>query len=70
MNVLREKIVYTDAPVHICMKELTRLEQYECVRMLLAHPSARITVCPHGATNTYIDGLLETLRISLRSCQA
>lgn len=68
MDVLRETLVYKDVPVHICMKQLTRLEQYECIRMILTHQPARVMICTHDSTNTYIDDLLHTLKLEIRQC--
>jgi hypothetical protein len=68
MDGLRETLVYKDVPVHICMKQLSRLEQYECIRMILANQHANVTVCKHGSTNSYIDEILEALKLKIRHC--
>ena len=68
MDGLRETLVYKDVPVNICMKQLSRLEQYECIRMILAHQPTNVTVCKHDSTNTYIDTLLSVMNLNLREC--
>lgn len=68
MDVLRETIVYKDVPIHICMKRLSRLEQYECIRMILTNQPTQVTICKHDSTNTYIDELIHTLKLELRQC--
>ena len=68
MDVLRETLVYKDVPVHICMKQLSRIEQYECIRLILTHRPSSVTICKHGATNEYIDELLRTLKLEIRKC--
>lgn len=69
MEVLRETLVYKDVPVCICMKQLTRAEQYECIRLVLAHHTSRVSVCPHGATNAYIDSILRALNLPVVHCE-
>ena len=69
MDVLRETLMYKDVPVRICMKQLTRAEQYECMRLILAHNSvARVSICSHESTNAYIDSILKTLKLSAAHC--
>ena len=68
MDGLRETLVYKDVPVNICMKQLSRSEQYECIRMILAYQPTNVTVCKHGSTNSYIDEILDALKLKIRHC--
>jgi hypothetical protein len=61
MDVIRQRISYKDVPVHICFKTLSRREQYECIRLILANRSDGVTVCTHGNSNSYLDTLISEL---------
>jgi hypothetical protein len=45
METLREKIAYKNVPVTICMKEFNHMEQYEIVRLILAHNRTDVSIC-------------------------
>lgn len=62
MDAIRERIAYKDVAIHICFQGLGRKEQYECVRMVLAHREKGVTLCTHGCANAYIQTLIEGLR--------
>lgn len=68
MNTIREKLMYKDVPVLICMRELSHIEQYECVRMLLGMRRNDVTVCTHESTPKDIEKLLQKLEVPFVRC--
>ena len=68
MDLLREQLTYKSTPVHACMKSLTRREQYECIRVLASTRTQHVVICPHGATNAYVDTLLAAMGVAVRYC--
>lgn len=68
MEVIREQLVYKNVPVHICMKNLKPVEQYEVIRLILATRTENIFICTHESTNEYIDSILKKLQISSYQC--
>ena len=61
MDAFKQRIAYKNVPVNICFKTLTQREQYECIRILLAHRTQNVTICKHGNSNTYINTLIAGL---------
>lgn len=70
MNTIREKLMYKDVPVLICMKELSSLEQYECVRMLLGMRQTNVSVCTHEATPSDLVKILQKLEVPFVQCHS
>ena len=68
METLKEKISYTNTPITICMKEFTHMEQYEIVRLLLAHTRKDVSICTHDSTSPYINEILQELPIKFTQC--
>ena len=68
MEVIREYLMYKDVPITICMKQLTPIEHYEVVRLILASNSKNVSICTHESTNSYIEGLLKKLPIKFVQC--
>jgi hypothetical protein len=68
MDVIREHLMYKNSPLTICMAKIQPQEQYEVIRIILESKTSEITVCKHGATNTYIDTLLQKLKIPVNEC--
>jgi hypothetical protein len=68
METIREKLLYKQNKVHICMRNLSPKEQYECIRLLLATRTNDVFVCTHEATNSYIDLILKKLAIGFYKC--
>ena len=62
MEELREKIIYKDTPIEICMNALTSIEQYEVVRLANAFPTKQIHICTHEHTSVYIDDILKKIK--------
>lgn len=70
MDTIREKLMYKDVPVLICMKQLTILEQYECVRYLLGMRKNEVRVCTHDSTPPDVVKLLQKLEIPFVQCHS
>jgi len=68
MDILREKLIYNSNSVHICMKQFSKQEHYEIIRLLLATRTKDVCVCTHESTNTYIDSLLKEIAVSFYQC--
>lgn len=62
MEELREKIVYKNTPIEICLKQLTSMEQYELVRLINAFPEKQIRICTHENASSYTQDILKQLR--------
>ena len=63
MDVIREHLIYKDVPIHICFGKLKPIEQYECIRLLLATRTKDVLICKHNSVNKYIQELLELLKL-------
>ena len=50
------------------MKEFSRQEQYEIIRMLLAASRQNVSICKHDCVNDYVDKLLTDLNIKSSEC--
>ena len=70
MDTIREKLMYKDVPVLICMKELLPLEQYECVRMLLGMRQNNVSICTHDSTPQEVVKLLQKLEVRFVQCHS
>lgn len=62
MEEVRERIVYKNTPIEICLKQLTSIEQYELLRLLAVFPNKTVQICKHNNTSRYIDDILKHLR--------
>ncbi len=70
MDVIREHCMYPTVPLHVCVGQLTRQEQYECVRLFCATRPTQLTVClDHGAVNLYVRTVLRDLGIRTCLCR-
>jgi len=70
MELIREHLMYKDVPITICMKNLKPLEQYECIRMILATRTADVSICTHEATAPQVEKLLQKLELQFVQCFA
>ena len=68
MDLIREHLVYKEVPLTICMKDLKVIEQYECIRLLLATRTKDVQVCKHGIDNPRINTLLLATKVTIASC--
>jgi hypothetical protein len=62
--------MYKDVPVTICMRGLKHVEQYECIRILLATRTKDISICTHEATLPQVEKLLQKLEVQFVQCFA
>ena len=70
MDIIREHLMYKNAPLNVCMANITPQEQYEVIRILLESKTENVTICKHGSTNKYIDILLTKLHVGFKNCKA
>jgi hypothetical protein len=68
MDVLREKLNYNSNNVSICMKQFTKQEHYEIIRLLLATGRRDISICKHDCVNDYVEKLLTDLNVKSSEC--
>ena len=68
MEEIREKIQYKDGSIEICMNGRTSIEQYEIIRLLIAFPEKKVSLCTHESTNRFIDDILKQINISFFQC--
>jgi DNA-binding LacI/PurR family transcriptional regulator len=67
MDIIRETLTYKKNTLHVCLSELTRQEQYEFVRLLLATRTSGVTLCD-CQPNQYILRVLARLGIPRTRC--
>jgi hypothetical protein len=67
MDIIRESLTYKKNTLHVCLSELTRQEQYEFVRLLLATRTSGVTLCD-CQPNQYILRVLARLGIPRTRC--
>lgn len=70
MELIREHLIYKNVPITICFGTLKPIEQYECIRLLLATRSTDVTICQHNSTNEHINQLLSVIAITLSPCSS
>ena len=68
MEAIREQLVYKEGKVHICMKDLKPIEQYELIRLLIATRTKDVFICKHNSINTYVEKLFEELELKFTPC--
>lgn len=68
MDRIRECLVYKDVPITICFRELTPIEHYETIRLLLATRTKDVCICTHESTSTHVEKILKTLPIKFIRC--
>lgn len=68
MEILREKLLYNSNKVHICMKDFSKQEHYEVIRLLLATRTKDVCICTHESTNFYVDSILKDLKLKFYQC--
>ena len=62
MDLIRETLIYKNNVLHVCMNSLTRQEQYEFLRLVIATRKTGITVC-YDNSNAYITCILEKIEL-------
>jgi len=62
MDELREKIIYKNTPIEICLRTMTSIDQYELMRLLASFPEKQVKLCTHTNTTKYMDDILKHLK--------
>jgi hypothetical protein len=63
MELIREQLMYKSNSFHVCVSKLTRQEQYDFVRLVMATRTEGITFC-YDNSNQYLLRVLERLGIT------
>jgi hypothetical protein len=67
MDLIRESLVYKTNVLHVCMNSLTRQEQYEFLRLIVATRKDGVTFC-YDNSNSYILCILEKIGLERFKC--
>jgi hypothetical protein len=67
MDSIREQLMYKSNILHVCMRTLTRQDQYEFIRLLMATRLEKVTVC-NCQCNPYVLCVLERLGLERTEC--
>jgi len=67
MELIREHLMYKNNTLRVCMKTLTRQEQYEFVRLIMATRVAGVFVCDCEC-NQYVLCVLTRLGFERTQC--
>jgi len=67
MELIREQLMYKSNTLHVCMNTLSRQEQYEFLRLVMATRSDGVTFC-YDNSNPYIVCILEKIKLERAKC--
>jgi len=67
MDLIREQLMYKSNTLHVCLNTLTRQEQYDFLRLVIATRSEGVTFC-YDNSNPYIVCILEKIGIIRVQC--
>jgi len=67
MDLIREQLMYKSNTLHVCVNKLTRQEQYEFLRLVMATRKEGITVC-YDDSNPYITCILKIIELTRSNC--
>jgi hypothetical protein len=67
MELIREQLMYKSNTFHVCVGKLTRQEQYEFLRLVMATRKEGVTFC-YDDSNVYVKCILEKLEIVRANC--
>jgi len=67
MELIREQLMYKTNNLHVCMKTLTRQEQYEFIRLIMATRLDGVSVCDCEC-NQYVRCVLKRLGLERTHC--
>lgn len=67
MELIREQLTYKCNSLHVCMNTLTRQEQYEFVRLVMATRKEGVTFC-YDNSNQYLLCIVERLGLERGFC--
>jgi hypothetical protein len=60
MDLIREQLMYKSNTLHVCVSKLTRQEQYDFLRLVMATRKEGVTFC-YDNSNQYVVCLLEKI---------
>lgn len=69
MELIREQLTYKSNTLHVCMNTLTRQEQYDFLRLVMATRKQGVTFC-YDNSNQYITCILERIGLERTKCQS
>ena len=67
MDIIREQLMYKNNTLNVCMKTLTRQEQYDFVRLLMATRYEGVHICDCQC-NPYVLCVLNRLGLERTKC--
>jgi hypothetical protein len=67
MDIIRESLLYKSNTLHVCMNTLTRQEQYEFLRLVMATRKDGLTICSCECSQ-YILCLVNRLGLERTQC--
>ena len=67
MDIIREQLTYKSNTLHVCMNTLSRQEQYEFLRLLMATRKEGVTFC-YDNSNQYVTCILEKIGLERIKC--
>jgi len=67
MDLIREQLMYKSNTLHVCMNTLTRQEQYDFLRLVVATRTEGVSFC-YDNSNQYIVCILEEIGIKRVQC--
>jgi hypothetical protein len=67
MDIIRESLIYKKNTLLVCMKTLTRQEQYEFVRLVMATRTEGVEICD-CEVNQYVLRVLRLLGMERKKC--
>lgn len=67
MDIIREQLTYKSNTLHVCMNTLSRQEQYEFLRLLMATRKEGVTFC-YDNSNQYVTCILEKIGLERAKC--
>jgi hypothetical protein len=68
MELIRETLMYKNSVLHVCMNTLTRQEQYEFLRLIIATRKTGITYC-YDNSNIYLSCIIEKIGLEKFDCK-
>jgi len=67
MDLIREQLTYKSNTLHVCVNKLTRQEQYDFLRLVMATRTQGVTFC-YDDSNPYITCILEKIKLNRHNC--
>jgi hypothetical protein len=67
MDLIREQLMYKSNTLHVCVNKLTRQEQYDFLRLVMATRTERVTFC-YDDSNPYVTCILKKINLERQKC--